>query len=125
MSGLPPTFVQQCPVLDEKWAFPVGSNKPWTIVFCILFTWRYLRQVVHLFAFWAYRPSEPLANPTITSADVTVIIPTIDPHNSHFQAGLVSACRNRPRRVVIVTAGELLRLETVHVIDKMRPGMPQ
>ncbi|CAK7562281.1 MAG: hypothetical protein SEPTF4163_000117 [Sporothrix epigloea] len=125
MPGVPPASVLQCPVLDEKLAFLVGSNDPWTAVFCILFMWRYVRQVVHLFAFWAYRPSEPLANPTITSTDVTVIIPTIDPHNSHFQAGFVSACRNLPRRVVIVTAGELLRLETVRVLDKMRPSMPQ
>ncbi|CAK7263745.1 hypothetical protein SEPCBS119000_000639 [Sporothrix epigloea] len=107
---------QHYPALSKGWLFLAsGSSSSWTAAFCILFVWRYLRQVVHLIAFWMYRPAEPLPHPTITSADVTVIIPTIDPHNQHFQAGLTSACRNLPRRVVVVTAGEPLRLETIRV----------
>ncbi|CAK7224985.1 hypothetical protein SCUCBS95973_005706 [Sporothrix curviconia] len=107
----PTSAPPQCPVPGEGWSLSTGSN-PWTVAFLVLFLWRYLRQVVHLVAFWAYRPAEPMADPKITSADVAVIIPTIDPHNAHFQAGLTSACRNLPRRVVVVTAGALLRQET-------------
>lgn len=104
--------------------WPMGSN-PWTTIFLVLFVWRYLRQVVHLISFWMYRPAEPMANPIITSADVTVIIPTIDPHNAHFQAGLISACRNLPFQVVVVTAGEALRSETLSVLASIRLSIPQ
>ncbi|CAK7212261.1 hypothetical protein SBRCBS47491_001403 [Sporothrix bragantina] len=101
------TPVQQCPVPGDGWSLSMGFTNSWTTAFLVLFTWRYLRQIVHLVAFWAYRPAEPLTNPMITSADVTVVIPTIDPHNAHFQAGLTSACRNLPRRVVICAGVEI------------------
>lgn len=123
MPALPTTT--QCQATGSFLAEITASN-PWTTTFVMLFVWRYLRQIVHLISFWTiYRPAEPLANPMITGADATVIIPTIDPHNNHFQAGLISACRNLPFRVVVVTAGEALREETLCVIANVRASMPQ
>ncbi|CAK7218209.1 hypothetical protein SEUCBS140593_003469 [Sporothrix eucalyptigena] len=116
-----PTFTSQCPVPRGDGLLSLGSN-PWTTAFIVLFVWRYLRQVVHIVAFWAYHPAEPLVNPKITPADVTVIIPTIDPHNVHFQAGLASACRNLPAKVIVVTAGDVLRKIAVAAIAKLLAG---
>lgn len=85
---------------------PNGYNT----VLAVLLIWRYLRQIVHLVAFWLYRPAEPMADPPLTGKDVTVLIPTIDPGNSLFVAGLMSVLRNRPAEVIVVTVGdELLR----------------
>ncbi|KIH92081.1 hypothetical protein SPBR_02596 [Sporothrix brasiliensis 5110] len=103
------TYDNTCPAdgIGKEWW------SSWTIAFVILFVWRYLRQVVHLVSFWMYRPAEPLTIPTITSRDATVIVPTIDPNNAHFQTGIVSAARNLPSKIVVVTAGEALRRETL------------
>lgn len=71
--------------------------------FWLVFFWRYIRQIVHLVAFWTYSPAEPMATPPMSGKDVTVLIPTIDPSNSHFQATLLSALANMPSKVVITT----------------------
>ncbi|EPE04285.1 capsule polysaccharide synthase [Ophiostoma piceae UAMH 11346] len=78
----------------------------------LLILWRYVRQIVHLVAFWRYKPAEPMANPPLRGKDVTILIPTIDPTNKYFRAGLLSALSNRPRKVnlkatkVVVMAAE-------------------
>ncbi|OAA55050.1 capsule polysaccharide synthase [Niveomyces insectorum RCEF 264] len=97
------------PTLRETAASGPSVDR-WTYAFLALFGWRYIRQIVHLVSFWAlYKPAEPAAEPTLTSGDATVIVPTVDPGNAMFGACLTTACRNRPSRVLVVTAGETLR----------------
>ncbi|KAL1911733.1 hypothetical protein Sste5344_002308 [Sporothrix stenoceras] len=79
----------------------------WTTAFLVLFVWRYLRQVVHLVSFWMYRPAQPLTNPKITRNDVTVIVPTVDPHNPHFIAGLTTAISNTPAKIIICSGVQI------------------
>lgn len=110
-----PTLDNQCysGLLSRSWS-------TWTTAFLVLFVWRYLRQVVHLVSFWMYRPDLPLANPTLTPADVTVIVPTVDPHNPYFLKGLLSVCRNNPAKIIIVTVGDAMRAEIDSIIRQSR-----
>ncbi|KAK5199536.1 hypothetical protein LTR92_000076 [Exophiala xenobiotica] len=79
--------------------------------FIILFIFRYLRLLVHIFAFvWLYKPTPiPGAGTrTITERDVTVIIPTVEPGNPDFAEYLASVLANHPRTIHVVTVGREL-----------------
>jgi cellulose synthase/poly-beta-1,6-N-acetylglucosamine synthase-like glycosyltransferase len=76
--------------------------------FLALFTWRYLRFVVNLVGFWCYRPSRKPSDPTYTSADVTAVIPTLNPDSKTFHETLKSCANNKPAKIVVVTAGDEL-----------------
>ncbi|KAK6432387.1 hypothetical protein LTR95_011446, partial [Oleoguttula sp. CCFEE 5521] len=73
--------------------------------FAALFVFRYLRLVVHLVAFWSYRPSPVPTNPTVKPSDCTVILPTVDPENVDFRECIETCLRNRPAQLLVVTAG--------------------
>ncbi|OQO01480.1 hypothetical protein B0A48_13035 [Cryoendolithus antarcticus] len=73
--------------------------------FTALFVFRYLRLVVHLIAFWLYRPSPVPANPEIKPSDCTVILPTVHPENVDFSECIETCLRNRPAQLLVVTVG--------------------
>lgn len=56
----------------------VSSWGKWTLVFVFLLLFRYVRLLVNILGFWAYRPTPLPKLATITAEDVTVIVPTID-----------------------------------------------
>ena len=75
-------------------------------LFAFIFIFRYLRLVVHIISFYfLYKPAPIPANPTLTPADVTIIIPTIDPENDGFKECLQSTLKNHPGHILIVTVG--------------------
>lgn len=74
--------------------------------FAFLFTFRYLRLIVHLVSFWCYKPTPVPANPTLTSKDCTVILPTVDPENPEFIECIESCLINKPAEILIVTVGQ-------------------
>ncbi|KAF2808164.1 uncharacterized protein BDZ99DRAFT_390476 [Mytilinidion resinicola] len=59
--------------------FAVPLALPWSWVFCfaLLFLFRYLRLHVNLLSLCLYRPVQPSDDPSVTSRDMTVIIPTV------------------------------------------------
>ncbi len=89
--------------------------------FACLFFLRYLRLIVHIIAFWLYRPAPLPAAPKYSEKDVTVIIPTVDPH-SYLTRCLESVTGNKPSAVIIVTAGQKLRQETEAVVEDWLKG---
>lgn len=73
--------------------------------FLFLFAFRYLRLLVHIIAFWLYRPA-PIPNcRSVTEKDVSVIIPTVEPDNPDFTECLASVLENHPAAIHIVTVG--------------------
>ncbi|KAL9610129.1 MAG: hypothetical protein Q9167_005149 [Letrouitia subvulpina] len=66
------------------------------------FTWAY-KLLVHAVASWTYKPIEPKLNPTFTSKDVTVVLPTIGVDNDDLHRCLQSIDANNPASFVIVT----------------------
>jgi cellulose synthase/poly-beta-1,6-N-acetylglucosamine synthase-like glycosyltransferase len=96
-------------------------------IFIALFVFRYLRLLVHMVAYWMYVPAPPVpagTKPKFDSQDVTVILPTIDPHNPNFVQCLNRLVANGPAKIFIVTAGDD-RLEDVNaVINEWRANHP-
>jgi len=93
--------------------------------FLALFTWRYLRFIINLVAFWCYSPSPKASNPTyLPSRDVTAIIPTVDPERGTFRDTVKSCAENGPARIVIVTAGDELYDKTVPYVREIEEMYP-
>lgn len=80
-------------------------HTPTLRLFDALFLFRYSRLVINLAAFVHYKPIAKPNSPTYTSRDVTVIIPTVEPHGTDFEECIQSVRVNNPAKIVIVTAG--------------------
>lgn len=74
-------------------------------IFISLFLFRYIRLVAHIVGFYLYTPTAVLANPTLKSTDVTVIIPSVEAFGNDFKECIQSVVANRPASIIIVTAG--------------------
>ena len=85
-------------------------TKKWTpadSAFLLLFVFRYLRLVVNLIAFWLwYHPCPIPDNPSYSSQDCTIIIPTVEPDNKDFLECITSVLKNNPGAIWIVTVGQ-------------------
>ncbi|KXX76807.1 N-acetylglucosaminyltransferase [Madurella mycetomatis] len=105
----------------EKLITWLAADEPYLYWFLCLFTWRYLRFVINLIAFWCYSPSpKPKGVPAYRpSRDVTVVIPTIDPLGKSFQECLKTCAENRPAKIIIVAAGEDLYVTTIEAIREI------
>lgn len=89
--------------------------------FLFLFTFRYLRLVVHVVAFWCYyKPAEKLKNPSFTPNDVTVVIPTVDPNNKDFDECLEKCLANVPRELIIVVGHRDLVAEAENAVARFK-----
>lgn len=64
---------------------------------------RYFRLWVNLASNWTYTPIQPVDDPTITSKDVTVIIPTVAEDLQQLKETVQSAYRLEPYEVLLVT----------------------
>ncbi|GAB1309839.1 Capsule polysaccharide synthase Cps1 [Madurella fahalii] len=96
----------------------LAADEPYLYWFLCLLTWRYLRFVINLVAFWCYSPSpKPKGVPTyLPSRDVTVILPTVDPLGESFQECLETCAKNGPAKIIVVAAGDDLYFKTCRVI---------
>ena len=83
----------------------VLSINPWSGIFLVIFLFRYVRLVVHIVAFWKYKPYPVPENPSYTSKDVTVIVPTVKPYGEEFDECIRSVINNHPAKIQVVTAG--------------------
>lgn len=64
-----------------------------------------MRLVVHIVAFWKYKPYPVPEAPSYTSKDVTVIVPTVKPYGEDFDECIQSVVHNHPAEILVVTAG--------------------
>ncbi|KAL4799631.1 hypothetical protein BDV19DRAFT_385396 [Aspergillus venezuelensis] len=100
------------------------ANRAGTFFF-YLFIFRYLRLIVHIVSFWLFYRCAPIpARPTFTPRDCTVIIPTVDPHNSDFEECLTSCLTNEPGVIVIVPAGDSMSEATKRVVAPFQRQFP-
>lgn len=65
--------------------------------------YRYARYVTNLVAFACFRPIPLPEKPTLTSNDVTVILPTLDGQGREWENTIESILRNEPRELIVVT----------------------
>ncbi|KAM0549543.1 hypothetical protein ACHAPJ_009359 [Fusarium lateritium] len=99
-------------------------NDIWTKIFCTLFVLRYARLIGHVLGSWMYRPAEISPDPAFTRSDVTVILPTIDPHGPDFRECVDSILANHPACILVVTVGAALREECQTVLRKLSIDSP-
>jgi uncharacterized membrane protein YqaE (UPF0057 family) len=65
--------------------------------------YRYLRLVVNLFAVWTFKPIPPPENPTLTSQDATIIIPSLSGCGEELEETLRTILVNEPYQIILVT----------------------
>jgi hypothetical protein len=85
------------------------TNDPNAVWFTLLFTYRYYRFFLTLYAFWRYKPSAIPENPTLSPEDVTLVQPTrlvSESENSGFEECLTTWLLNTPAKIIIVTDTE-------------------
>ncbi|KAF1943517.1 hypothetical protein EJ02DRAFT_373354 [Clathrospora elynae] len=78
-------------------------NWSWFCIFSALFLFRYVRLWVNLASNWMYTPIQPVDYPTITSKDMTVIIPTVAEDLQQLKETVQSAYRLEPLELLLVT----------------------
>ncbi|KAF4546846.1 Hypothetical protein D9617_173g015910 [Elsinoe fawcettii] len=69
----------------------------------LFFVFRYFRLIVNLISHWTYRSISIPQNPTYTSEDVTVIIPTIDANGEELRQTIQTCLNTGPAEVIVVT----------------------
>lgn len=82
------------------WMFP---NWSWFCLFLAAFLFRYIRLWINLAAVWTYTPIQPVDEPSITSEDVTVIIPTVAEDIQQLKETVQTAYRLEPFELLLVT----------------------
>lgn len=88
----------------EAAAFPLSLNF-WAAVFITIFLFRYVRLLINLIAFLTFVSVPILEEPTLSSDDVTVIVPTIQPYGEEFQECIQSISQTNPAEIIVVTVG--------------------
>jgi len=80
-----------------------------------------LKIIVHIISHYFFtHPAPILAQPTLHTRDVTVIVSTIDPHNGEFAVCINSILANNPWRALIPCSDEETAATARIVTDKMR-----
>ena len=75
----------------------------WSTDHAVPSLYRYLRLVVNLFAFVRLRPTPIPESPTLTSQDVTVVIPSIDGDGWILTETIRSILATEPHEIILVT----------------------
>ncbi|KAH6720149.1 nucleotide-diphospho-sugar transferase [Leptodontidium sp. MPI-SDFR-AT-0119] len=85
----------------------LSNQNGWLKVFEVLFLFKFIKIVVHTLSFLLYRPYPVSRNPSVTSRDVTVIIPTVGTIDDvEFRETLSTILANSPAEIIVCTVGE-------------------
>ncbi|KUI66528.1 Hyaluronan synthase 1 [Cytospora mali] len=106
---------------------PLSQFTTADLIFILLFTFRYLRFVVHtITGVFLYKPAQIKEKPRYTSKDVAVIIPTVAPNTDAFLRCCETVLFNLPRLLVIATVGIKLEQDVLRIIDthKLKSRFP-
>lgn len=88
----------------EAAAFPLPLNF-WAQVFIIIFLFRYVRLLINLIAFLTFVSMPIPEEPILSSSDVTVIVPSVEPYGEEFQECVQSVLLTNPAEIIVVTVG--------------------
>ncbi|KAF7506273.1 hypothetical protein GJ744_012081 [Endocarpon pusillum] len=75
-----------------------------------LFLYRYVRYVINLVAFSCFRPIPLPEKPSLTSDDVTVILPSLEGRGIELEHTIESILQNEPKELILVTIQANLEL---------------
>lgn len=91
----------------ETAAFSLPLNF-WAQVFVVIFLFRYVRLLVNLIAFLTFVSVPIPEEPTLSSDDVTVIVPSVEPYGEDFEECIQSVLQTNPAEIVVVTVNKNL-----------------
>ncbi|KAL2074619.1 hypothetical protein VTL71DRAFT_8397 [Oculimacula yallundae] len=84
----------------------LSAQNSWLLAFEGLFLFKFVKVVVHTISFLLYQPYRVPSKPTVTSRDVTVIIPTVGPiDEDDFRETLSTIFANLPAEIIVCTVG--------------------
>ncbi|KAK0391995.1 hypothetical protein NLU13_1493 [Sarocladium strictum] len=75
----------------------------WGYLFLLLWIHRYTRLLVHCVSHWRYKSKPIPLEPTFTSKDVTVVIPTIHNAFEELRPSLMSILACKPAELILIT----------------------
>ncbi|KAL2351511.1 polysaccharide synthase Cps1 [Cryomyces antarcticus] len=78
-------------------------------VFVYLFLFRYIRLIINVISHWTFKPIPPPDDPTYTSQDVTVIIPSITGDGDELRETIRGCLNANPFEVILVTVDANLK----------------
>ncbi|KAK0109911.1 hypothetical protein ONS95_002582 [Cadophora gregata] len=85
----------------------LSDQNGWLKVFEVLFLFKFIKVIVHTISFLLYKPYPLPRYPSVTSQDVTVIIPTIGAIDDvEFRETLSTILANLPAEIIVSTVGE-------------------
>lgn len=88
------------------------------IIFVSLFTFRYLRYIVHNITGFLYKPALPNERSVFTNRGVAVVIPTVAPNTAAFLKCCESILSNLPRVLIVSTVGKELEGDTRNILNR-------
>ena len=77
--------------------------------------------MVNLFLFWTFKPIPIPEDPTLTTQDVTVILPTLDGEGPELARTVESILKNEPKELILVTIEDNL-YKAEGLVAKMPAG---
>jgi cellulose synthase/poly-beta-1,6-N-acetylglucosamine synthase-like glycosyltransferase len=92
-----------------------------TQVFVFHFVFKFLKVVVHTVSYSLYRPMPTPRNPTLTSKDCTVIVPTVGDLDDEFVECIRSILACNPKGVIISTVGHAKLLQASKICSQIDP----
>lgn len=93
------------------------------IWFLVVFTCRYARLFLSIYSFYRYKLATPVASPSVTNEDVTIIIPTVscsEVDNPDFEECITTCLINKPAELLVVTDNAERAVEAEAVIQGIR-----
>ncbi|GAB7364633.1 hypothetical protein MBLNU230_g5436t1 [Neophaeotheca triangularis] len=75
----------------------------WLCIAVFVWLFRYLRLIVNCISHWTFRPIPIPENPTYTSQDVTIILPTISTGGTELEETVRTCLRAEPLEMILVT----------------------
>ncbi|KAH9835058.1 glycosyltransferase family 2 protein [Teratosphaeria destructans] len=75
----------------------------WLLIAVAAWLFRYIRLIVNCISHWTYRPIPIPDNPSYSSADVTIILPTIAAGGEELKTTLRTCLRSEPYELLLVT----------------------
>lgn len=75
----------------------------WLVIAAFAWLFRYVRLIVNCISHWTYRPVPIPDNPTYTSQDVTIILPTISSGGEELDRTIRTCLQSEPYEMILVT----------------------
>jgi hypothetical protein len=94
----------------------------WYSVFAFLAIWKGFKIFIHTCSYYLWtNPAQAPQNPTITPADVTVVVPTVCNWDKENIDCIYSILANKPARIIVSVVGHDKRLQTIRACEEIDP----